>query len=584
MARFRNLSIGTKIFGVSVALLSIMLAAAIYTYIQTTRVRDASHDLTAILIPLAGQIGTIETITLEQALMLERANRHFTTEDSDPELAKSEVARFQKLNADVDVAIPQAQQAVKSGLEKTAVVEDAAQIARLEPELGALKRDHERYSAIGIALIEAVSAAKPDAWKARMLEEQLSASEDTLDETIDRLTGLLRTAETVESERVSSEENDAYLASTESLTLAIVAFLTGSLLSALITRRMVKPVQALISGAEEVTRGNLDVTVEVHSKDEIGRLSLAFQNMITELRSKARIKETFGKYLDPRVVERLLGDGLHDFGVGEKAVMTVFFSDLQGFSKISESLTAAGLVKLINSYLTLASAPIVGNGGVIDKYIGDAIMAFWGPPFHAASDHARRACVAALAQQEQLAELKRQLPEILGIRKNLPEMKVRIGLCTGELIVGSIGSNISKSFTVMGDTVNTASRLESANKQFGTRILIDGLTFDMVRTEMEARELDLLGVVGKDDPVRVYELLGEKGKVEAGRLELRDLFEAGLRAYRAGDLDLADCQFEMAAAMDPSDKPVELYRERVRRFRETPPPPGWDGVWRLTEK
>ena len=574
----RNLSIGRKIVGLSVILLSVMLVGSIYSYIQTNRAHSASADLTRIVIPLAVRLNMIEKNALEQALVLERAIRHTT----------GDAARFRELNVEIESEVKAAQESMKAGLAAVSDLDDAVQLARIEPELEALRRDHAIYADAGFKLLDALAAeasGKGSGQKEiRLLEEQLAAQEDRQDETIDRLLQRLDVAEINGSTNVSRREDIAYAVAAESLGLATIAFLAGIALSALVTRRLVRPVRALIAGANEVTRGNLDVSVEIDTRDEVGQLSRAFQNMVVELRSKARIRETFGKYLDPRVVERLLGDGKADTGAGEKRVMTVFFSDLQGFSRISESLTAAGLVNLINSYLTLASEPIVRNEGVIDKYIGDSIMAFWGPPFYSAGDFARRACLAALAQHHQLAELKRNLPDILGIRRNLPDMHARIGLCTGELIVGSIGSNISKSFTVMGDTVNTASRLESANKQFGTRILMDGVTFDMVRGDMEAREIDLLGVAGKDDPVRVYELLGEKGKVEAARLELRDAFEAGLRAYRARDWDIAERFLVAAEAIDPEDKPVALYLERVRTYRANPPDAGWDAVWRLTEK
>ncbi len=574
----RNLSIGRKITGLSVILLSVMLAGSIYSYIQTNRAHSASADLTATLMPLAVRLNTIEKNALVQALVLERAIRHTT----------GEAARFRELNVEIESEVKAAQESMKAGLAAVSDVDDAVQLARIEPDLEALRRDHAIYAEAGFRLLDALAAeasVKGSGQKGiRLLEELLAAHEDRQNETIDRLLQRLDAAEISGSANLSRREDLAYAVAAESLGLATIAFLAGIVLSALVTRRLVRPVRALIAGADEVTRGNLDVSVEIDTRDEVGQLSRAFQKMVVELRSKARIRETFGKYLDPRVVERLLGDGKLDPGAGEKRVMTVFFSDLQGFSRISESLTAAGLVNLINSYLTLASEPIVRNEGVIDKYIGDSIMAFWGPPFYSGGDFARRACLAALAQHQQLAELKRNLPDILGIRRNLPEMQARIGLCTGELIVGSIGSNISKSFTVMGDTVNTASRLESANKQFGTRILMDSVTFDMVRGDMEARELDLLGVAGKDDPVRIYELLGEKGKVETARLELRDAFEAGLKAYRKRDWDMAERFLVAAEAIDAEDKPVALYLERVRAYRATPPDGGWDGVWRLTEK
>jgi class 3 adenylate cyclase len=579
----KNLSMGQKIIGLSVALLSLMLAASIYSWVQARRVRDEAADVTLSLAPLLREASAIETQTLEQALILERAIRYQTREDAEPQLGAGEIARFRSLQAGINNRIESAAKFLASSVGRARVIEDAVELARVEPELAILQQEHESYMLRATALYDAAAQARPDAVRVRLLAQQLSEQEDRLNAGLERINAKLTVASTGEASRLGASERRAYLLSAESLILALAAFLTGALLSTLVTRRMVKPVRALIAGAEQVAAGNLDVSVAVNSSDEIGRLSGAFQNMLVELRSKDRIKSIFGKYMDPRVVDRLLlADG--QVAAGEKRVMTVFFSDLEGFSGISESLTAAGLVNLINHYLTLASEPITRQRGVIDKYIGDAVMAFWGPPFYTEPDHAARACLAALAQQDQLIELRGMLPDILGIRRNLPKMNVRIGLCTGELIVGSIGSNISKSFTVMGDTVNTASRLEGANKQFGTHVLIDGPTREMVRDSMETRELDYIAVVGKSEPVRIYELLGERGKVEAPRLALRDVFESALAAYRACDWDTAGEQFRAAASLDPDDKPALLYLNRVRQFRETPPPPAWDGVWQLTSK
>jgi class 3 adenylate cyclase len=581
----KNLSIGQKIVGLSVALLSLMLAASIYSWVQARRVRDAAADFTAALTPLSREAAAIETNTLEQALMLERAMRHLTSEDKDLAQSDNEMARFRTLGDEIEDHLNSAGKVIESGLQRARVIDDAVQLARIEPEIANLRREHAAYLTAGMALYDATRDAKPGAKLNQLLADQFSTHEDRVDDVLDRLSGRLAMASEVETGRLAEREARSYLLSGESLALAVIAFFTGGIVSAGVTRRMVKPVRALISAVEKVSTGNLDVTVEVTTRDEIGFLGGAFQHMIGELRAKERIKSTFGKYMDPRVVDRLLlSDGRTGIAAGEKRVMTVYFSDLEGFSGISESLTAAGLVNLINHYLTLASEPIVREQGVIDKYIGDAVMAFWGPPFYEAADHARRACLAALAQKEQLAELRRTLPDILGIRRNLPVMNARIGLCTGELIVGSIGSNISKSFTVMGDTVNTASRLEGANKQFGTDVLIDGSTHEMVVDSMETRELDYIGVVGKADAVRVYELLGERGKVEAPRLALRDDFEAGLSFYRRGAWDEASAQFNRVLASDPDDKPARLFLVRIQQFRETPPEAGWDGVWRLTTK
>ena len=155
------------------------------------------------------------------------------------------------------------------------------------------------------------------------------------------------------------------------------------------------------------------------------------------------------------------------------------------------------MLRLINGYFTEMSEPIRDNQGIIDKYIGDAIMAFWAPPFTDASDHARLACLSALAQRERLAAFQARLPELTGLRRSVPPFEMRIGIATGEVVVGNVGSEVSKNYTVIGDTVNLAARLEALNKQYGTRILIAGATEALARDAIETREIDLVGGRGQ---------------------------------------------------------------------------------------
>jgi adenylate cyclase len=295
------------------------------------------------------------------------------------------------------------------------------------------------------------------------------------------------------------------------------------------------------------------------------------------------MKDTFSSYMDPRVVDRLLGNGRAELEAGEKREMTVFFSDLQGFSAISETLTPTSLIKLINRYLAYAAEPIQQHQGVIDKYIGDAIMAYWGPPF-TSDDPALSACRAALAQRRQIALLQEELPELMGLRRGAPRIAVRIGLATGDVVVGSIGSHSSKNFTILGDTVNVASRLEGANKAYGTTILADEETVRLVRHRIEVREIDLLAAVGKSEAVRVFDLLGESGAVDPALLTLRDCFEAALAAYRACDWDRAERGFAECLRIVPGDGPSAVFLERVASFRRFSPAEDWDGVWQSVAK
>jgi adenylate cyclase len=262
----------------------------------------------------------------------------------------------------------------------------------------------------------------------------------------------------------------------------------------------------------------------------------------------------------------------------------VFFSDIAGFTSISEELTAMATVNLLNHYFAAVTASIRASNGIVDKFIGDAVMAFWCPPFSPGDSHAAAACQSALAQQEAIARLNQELPNILGLRRGAPTLAVRMGIATGEAVLGTLGSTVSKSFTVIGDTVNLASRLEGVNKVFGTRIIVTESTLKLARPEAEARELDLITVAGKSEPVRVYELVCPAGRLGPAEADLLEGFAKGLAAYRGRDWDAAERQFRRCLEHNAKDAPSAVYLQRVAAFRAEPPPGDWDGAWRFTHK
>ena len=363
--------------------------------------------------------------------------------------------------------------------------------------------------------------------------------------------------------------------------ITIIASVLGLILAAIITRNLVEPVRRLLSGTKAVEQGDLNVRIQANSADEIAALTESFNNMVAGLREKERIKDTFGKYVDPRIVTGLLENRLAASG-GQKKTMTVFFSDLAGFTTMCEHLTPDGVVRFLNQYFTLMSEPIREHNGILDKFIGDAIMAYWGPPFTGESEHAALACSAALDQMARLERFRALLPDILGMRKGLPEVGIRMGISTGDVTVGNIGSESAKGFTVIGDTVNLASRLEGANKEYGTGILISEDTWKMAGDAIEAREVDSIRVVGKTEPLRVFELLGRKG--ESSLDELRTGYEEGLRHYRNGDLDAAEACFAACLKIRPGDGPSQVLIARLRHFRANPDARRADGVWDLKKK
>ena len=366
--------------------------------------------------------------------------------------------------------------------------------------------------------------------------------------------------------------------------LFAVAALLGLGIGTTVATAVIRTLRRLVEAAQAVEAGELSRLVPVSGSDEIGQLATSFNAMVVELRAKERIKDTFGKFIDPRIVSGLIGSGSEEVDHADRRVVTVFFSDIMGFTAISEQLTAAAMVNLLNHYFDAVTRCIRADNGIVDKYIGDAVMAFWSPPFSPGDSHAAAACLAALAQQEAIKILQADLPNIIGLRRNAPNLFVRMGIATGEVVVGTIGSPVSKSFTVIGDTVNLASRLEGINKVYGTRVIIAEDTLRLAQVEVEARELDLITVAGQTEPVRIYELLSPFGKLDPDDAMLREEFALGLAAYRALDWDEAGCRFEQCLKLKPDDGPAALFSNRIGTLRANPPPPDWGGVWRFTHK
>ena len=254
--------------------------------------------------------------------------------------------------------------------------------------------------------------------------------------------------------------------------------------------------------------------------------------------------------------------------------MSVFFSDVAGFTSVAESLSPEDLTELLNLYLSEMTAVIFQNGGTVDKFIGDAIVAFWNAPLDQ-PDHAALACQAALDCQKRLVELRDRVRQQSG-----QELHMRIGLNTGPMVVGNMGSSDRFDYSVLGDAVNLGARLEGACKQYGIWILIGEGTYAEVKDRFEAREIDLIRVVGKREPVRVYELLARGGQLSAERRKVLARFEEGLALYRERKWTTAVGVFK---ALD--DDPVaRVYLSRCQQYQVSPPPDDWDGVWELTQK
>ena len=303
-------------------------------------------------------------------------------------------------------------------------------------------------------------------------------------------------------------------------------------------------------------------------------IGAALLNYRTEGRQRRFIKSVFRYYLSPHVIDGILADpSLLRLG-GEKRAISSFFSDVQGFTSISENLTPEELVSLLNAYLEEMTDIILETGGTLDKYEGDAIIAFWNAPLDQ-PDHPLRACRAALRCQARLEELRAGFKEKYG-----REVRMRIGLNSGEAVVGNMGSKKRFDYTAMGDTINLAARLEGACKQYGIGLLAGEETASRVGEAVVCREVDVIRVMGKKKPVRVFELIGEAGQASPEQLSLLRDFGAALDSYRRREWQKA-----LKGFLALKDDPVAaVYAGRCRELLISPPPGEWDGVFELKSK
>ena len=316
---------------------------------------------------------------------------------------------------------------------------------------------------------------------------------------------------------------------------------------------------------------------ELDSKQTIVSSITDVQNMVVSFYKMRQGLRSFRKFVPADVVRQLIAQHTDAELGGEKRTLTIHFSDIEGFTTISESIAPEQLVELLAEYLSEMSRIIGEEQGTVDKYIGDAVMAFWGAP-NDVKDHAHRAARAALRCQAKLAELEKKWQS-----EGKPVFRARIGLNTGEVIVGNIGSAERLNYTVIGDAVNLASRLEGINKYYGTRIIVGETTQKLIHNEFATRLIDFVAVKGKHEAIKIYELICEKDRLEKNEEEFIALFESGIEAYRKQEWNSAE-QSIRAAQKIRSDEACTLFLERIQEFREHPPGNDWSGEYVMKSK
>ncbi|WP_424360687.1 adenylate/guanylate cyclase domain-containing protein [Methylocystis parvus] len=574
-----SVSIRRKIMGIALALIVLMAITSVLSLVMVRRVADHFEELAASYMPAYGSLARAHIRSLERALALRRV----VVETQQPTPDKEKVEALRKIliakGQDVEREVGAARAAIGALIHDGGTFEDQKTLVRLDSHLDLLMNGTRRFLNDEIERLLRAMEAKD----ARTVSEGLVRVDQFRDE-------VNKGFETIRSDMLSMLRVDGAVTIDAlqkvmwfAIALTLIAAALGVIFSTLVSDGVTGPVRRLLEGARAVESGRLDQVIDVTTRDEIGHLTAAFNRMVEQLRLKERILDTFGHYVDPRVVQGLI-DKPTLAADGQRRVMTILFCDIAGFTGTSEAMTPQGLVRVLNHYFSTMSEPIRQNDGIIDKYIGDAIMAYWGPPFNADADQARLACLAAVDMAERVARLRDSLPELLGMRSAPISFDMRIGVATGEALVGSIGSEQMMNYTVIGDTVNLASRLEGACKHYGARALVSEATAKGAADVVETREIDCVAMAGQGKPERIYEIMGRKGALADPESFLRENYAAGLAAYRRRDWDEARRAFSCGLDAVPGDGPSLAFMKRLDRMASTPPGDDWDGSWRLGEK
>ena len=570
-------SLRTKIMtGVIALLLLFATALAITLYM----VKDSDDEVSGISeyhLPILTRLNSLDVITYEIEVLA-----HRLMDEAKPSQKRIEEihARSQKCRQEIDSIFEETKRLADAGSKDARNdLADRLEMARMVGEIDSLKSEVDRFSEAATLPVELMTQGKSA--EARKAIGNLQDYE-YLDPII---TSARRKANQLAIDSLLETRANIFSIIWTNAVLFLSASLLGLFVFLLITGRLQTAFRRLTSAFHETADGKYSDPLPITSGDEIGELTSSFNTMVDQLKSKEKLREAFGQFLDPRIVANVVNPATGELRQSaERRTVTIFFSDIAGFSGIGEQLTADTVVRLLNRYFTAATEVIRRNHGIVDKFIGDAVMAFWASPFSEGETHARDACLACLEMRSAFAAIANDISNITGLRRNIPKFHVRVALATGEALIGTVGSDTTKSFTVIGDTVNIASRLEGVNKIYGTDLIINEDCFHLAEQDVEAREIDLLTVYGKTEPVRIYELLGKIGELDSSTSQLRDTFATALQKYREQKWTEAEKGFQNCLAIRKNDGPSLEFLTRIATFARTPPPKDWNGVWQTASK
>ncbi len=574
-----SIPIGLKVFGIAVSLLGLLLLVAYNSHQKLRQLRNEIGDLAEYIIPITNLVDEVDTQALEQEIHLERILKLYEAEPLDLERITHEKQQFEDRSQQVDVEIAAAINLSQEAVTQAIIQADREELSRIGPQLTQIEQEHQDFYNHAVKLLQQLEAGERGK-QIYTLELQIEAEEDHLNQEIEAILDELGSY-TIHMVQLSKHHQAEVLRNSVLITIGAVGL--GLAYASGLTFSIVHPLRHLTNQVQSLQQGQAINTLNLKSNDEVGLLNDTFNHLLKELEQKEKLKALFGKYVDPRVVKQHEQQGKALQTTGEKQIVTVLMSDIDGFQSISQTLMPEQLVDVINRYLSLLSATVSAQHGFIE-FVDTVIKGFWTPPFVSETAHAQAACEAALDQVAKLPQLRQLIQQATNATAAIAEIDLHIGLATGPLILANIGPEWATVYSVLGDTVNTAARLRGAAKQFGIQILLLEETQQQVQTTMVTREIGLVQVVGKDDKLRVFELLGRQGEVSPKKIEWITAFSQGLTAYRQKAWDEATAKFEACVQLCPQDRPTQHYLQSIETLREQVLLTDWDGVWKLTQK
>jgi adenylate cyclase len=568
-------SLGAKFVGLTAGLILLLAVTAGVSLRNAAETVGKIRTVVEFGIPVYGDLARSHIRSLEQAVELRRALLRAEDPTTPDGAIADRVEAFLAARAGFHQEFDDARRLLDDPRISATSEAAASDIERLRGELAGLQALTEAYDKetdICLAAIRARSLA--DA------RRSLATINDLRAQLADRLE-LARAGMFSMLQAISTE---AQAAQARAQTATIVVFVLSSILglsvAAIGAVRLIRSIRSIVRGAEAVEGGNLDTQIEINSRDEIGRLATSFNRMTEGLRMRDRIRDTFGKYVDRRIAEQLIGSGNLLAERGDRREVAVLFCDLAGFTALSERVQPERLVQFLNAHFSLLAREIAATDGIIDKYIGDAVMAYWCPPFVPKEEVALRSADAALLCLGQMPAIAAAGREICAVPIDSPG--IRIGIASGQSITGSIGAQERRNYTVIGDTVNLASRIEGANRLYRTTNLVCSRTAASIGAKFELREVDTVLLPGIEGPQPIFEIIGRAGQVSSEKQNLRTAYALALSAYRGGDWASARRHFSACLDISPDDGPTRTLLERIEALAGESTMAGtWSGVWPL---